>query len=194
MKISISRIEEINEDYKPIDELVGRVVKAKKDFIKYELVGDKIEQNKLIYRNLNHRMMLHKHLMFEHFYVILLVLLVVFFLSIFSNNIVMISLAFIGLLYIPYKLIAMSEAPHHLIFEGLNIYEVNCLGKRIKGLCSTDIGTTENSTAELLHITSPKIKMEKMKMLVIKENDNEYEGLEFFCKYFSRFNVKTNFK
>lgn len=194
MKISISRIEEINEDYKPVDELVDRVVKAKKDFVKYELLGEKTIQNKLVFRNLNHRKMLHKHLMFEHFYVILLVLLVVFFLSFFSNSIVMISLAVIGLLYIPYKLIAMSETPNHLIFEGLNIYEVNCLGKRIKELCSTDVGTTKNSTAELLHITSPKRKMEKMKILVIKENDNEFESLEFFFKHFNKFNVKTNFK
>lgn len=194
MKISISRIEEINEDYKHVDELVERVVKAKKDFIQYELVEGKTLGNKLVYRNLNHRSMLHKHLMFEHFYVIILVLLVVFFLSFFSNSIVMISLAVIGLFYIPYRLITMSEAPHLLVFEGLNIYEVNYLGKRIKELYSTGIGTTENSTEEALHITSRKRKMEKMKILVIKTKSDDYGDLEFFSAHFNKFNIKTNFK
>ena len=106
----------------------------------------------------------------------------------------MISLATIGVFYIPYKLVAISEVPSQLIFEGQNVYESNILGIRVKELYSTEIGITDSLEEEFLHIISKKRSKERMKILVIKRNYMNHKDLHFLTNHFNKYNIKTKFK
>lgn len=192
MKLNISRITENKDSLKSKENVVLDLYKDKDNFIDYELKTSKNNANSLVFVNTNHRKMLHKHLMFEHFYVVLLVLLVVSVLALFSDNILMILLSFGGLFYIPYKMISSSEVPYKLVFEGLNVYELNHAGKRILEFSPINVESSDSNKFEndfIFFSTSSSSKGRKSMMV--------YEGYSFkerqlLIEFYRKLNFKNS--
>tara|TARA_R110002049_G_scaffold93391_3_gene230899 strand:- start:5040 stop:5633 length:594 start_codon:yes stop_codon:yes gene_type:complete len=191
MKLNISRITENKDSLKSKENVALDLYKDKDNFINYELKYSKHKANCLVFVNENHKNMLHKHLMFEHFYVVLLVLLVVSVLALFNHNIIMILLSFVGLFYIPYKMISSSEVPYKLVFEGLNVYELNHAGKRIFEFSPINVESSDSDKFEndfIFFSTSNSSKGSKSIMV--------YEGYSFkerqlFIEFYSKLNFKN---
>ncbi len=192
MKLNISRITKNKDSLKSRENIVLDLYRDKENFIIYELKDIKNKDNSLVFVNENHKNMLHKHLMFEHFYVVLLVLSVVSVLALFSGSILMILLSFMGLFYIPYKMILSSEVPYKLVFEGLNVYELNHAGKRILEFSPINVESSDSNKFEndfIFFSTSSSSKGRKSMMV--------YEGYSFkerqlFIEFYSKLNFKNS--
>ncbi|WP_412985631.1 hypothetical protein [Pontimicrobium sp. IMCC45349] len=194
MKTNISRIIKNKDSLKSIENVVLELYEDSKGFIEYELKTSKDNDNKLVFMNVNHKSMLNKYLKFEHFYIILLVVIVICGLSLFSNSFIMVILSIIGLVYIPYRFISCSEVPFRLVFDGLNIYELNLVGKRIFKFSPTSIESSDSDKFEndfIFFSTSTNTK-EKTSMM-IKEGYS-FEERDLFIKYYRKFNFTNSIK
>ncbi|MFD2552397.1 hypothetical protein ACFSQP_11265 [Bizionia sediminis] len=192
MKLNISRITENKDSLRSKENVVLDLYKDKEDSISYELKGSKNKANSLVFVNTNHKNMLHKHLMFEHFYVVLLVLLVVSGLALFSNSILMMLLSFVGLFYIPYKMISSSEVPYKLIFEGLNVYELNHAGKRILEFSPINVESSDSDKFENDFIFFSASNGSNGSKSIMVYEGYSFKERQLFIEFYSKFNFKNS--
>ena len=140
-----------------------------------------------MFKNVNHKNMLHKHFVFEHIYIILILTLILSIYQLLNGNYLMPAIIFIGGTFLMLKLFKGSEVPYRLIFDGLSIYEINHLGKRIVEFNPSKIQSSdENDFIFISTSKEPKRSDEKMKSLIIME-DYEFKVKEFIHRYFSKF-------
>ena len=192
MKLNISRITENKDSLKSKENVALDLYKDKDNFIDYELKDSKHKANSLVFVNENHKNMLHKHLMFEHFYVVLLALLVVSGLALFSNSILMMLLSFVGLFYIPYKMISSSEVPYKLVFEGLNVYELNHAGKRILEFSPINVESSDSNKFENDFIFfSTSISNKGIKSMMVYEGYS-FKERQLFIEFYRKLNFKNS--
>ncbi|NRD18612.1 hypothetical protein HNV08_01025 [Winogradskyella eckloniae] len=174
------------------ENVVLDLYKDKDNFIDYELKTSKNNANSLVFVNTNHRNMLHKHLMFEHFYVVLLALLVVSGLALFSNSILMILLSFVGLFYIPYKMISSSEVPYKLVFEGLNVYELNHAGKRILEFSPINVESSDSDKFENDFIFFSASSSSKGCKSIMVYEGYSFKERQLFIEFYNKLNFKNS--
>ena len=173
MKLNISRITENRDSHKSKESIVLETYKKHKDYLSYDLSKTKISKKKLVFKNLNHKKMLHKHLVFEHFYIALLLTLSICIYQLIIGSYLMSFLLLIAGGLLMYKLLSESDVPFKLIFEGLNVYELNCIGKRIMEFTPSIIESSNSNEYENDFIFMSSGNNGKMKSLIIME------GLEF---------------
>jgi len=192
MKLNISRITENKDTLKSIENVVLDLYRDKDNFIDYKLEDFKNNASSLVFVNKNHKNMLHKHLVFEHFYVVLLALLVVSGLALFSNSILMILLSFVGLFYIPYKMISSSEVPYKLVFEGLNVYELNHAGKRILEFSPINVESSDSDKFEndFIYFSASSSNKGSKSMMVYE--GYSFEERQLFIEFYSKLNFKNS--
>ncbi|MBF8149081.1 hypothetical protein ITJ86_04190 [Winogradskyella sp. F6397] len=194
MKLNISRITENKDSLKSKENVVLELYEDKDNFIDYEFKTSKNNDNRLVFVNTNHRDMLNKHLIFEHFYVVLLVLLVVSGLALFSDSILMILLSFIGLIYVPFRLVSSSEVPYKLVFDGLNVYELNHTGKRVLEFSPTNIESSDSDKFEndFIFFSTSRSDKGRKSMMIFEGNTSEERYL--FLEFYRKFNFKNSIK
>jgi len=141
MNLNISRITEVRDSYKPIADIVLELYKQEESYLPYILNKTKSKNGKLVFDNVNHKKMLHKYLVFEHLYIVLILALIGIghlLVSLITgsqsamSSYLMSSLFSVGGFYLIFKLLSKSEVPYRLVIDGLTIYELNHIGKRIR--------------------------------------------------------------
>ena len=196
MNLNISRITEARGSYKSVEDNIYVLYKKNESFLSYNLNESKRKKQKLVFNNVNHKSMLHKHLVFEHFYIILLLTLLIAGYQLVVENYLMSVLLLIAGMLLELKLLNESEVPLKLVFDGLTIYEVNHIGKRVNELNSAIIepSNTDEYENDFIFISSPRTsssKNEKIKSLIIMESDFGLESRDLFRKHFHGLGFKN---
>ena len=173
MNLNVSRITEVRDSHKSTANVVLELYKEQENYVSYDLIKTKITKRKLVFKNINHKNMLHKHLVFEHFYIALLLTLSICTYLLVVENYLMSILLLIGGVVLMLKLLNESEVPYKLVFDGLTIYELNHIGKRIMEFNPSIIENSDSNEYENNFIFMSSGNNGKMKSLIIME------GLEF---------------
>jgi hypothetical protein len=194
MKLNISRITSIVNDYKPKEDIILKVYKEKGNYISYTLIESKSTDRKLVLKNDNHRKLLHKDLIFEHFYIVLVLTLSLSIYQLVKGNYIMPLLLLMGGALLMLKLLRESDVPYKLIFEGLTIYELNHVGKRIVEFNPSIIESSDSNEYEndFIFLATVEYSRER-KSLIIMEGFS-FEVRDLFNKFYQRFNFKNSIK